>query len=108
MRQIHEGIFEVSDPEKYRELVGKQVIHEESLVRGNRILHLKEIESGRWSYTCEVDSDHPRVNELMTFLPNEFGVNYTLTSLPKITPVETCQKMKKELKAMKSSLERVS
>ena len=108
MRQIHKGIFEVSDPEKYRELVGTQVIHKESLIRGNRILHLEESESGRWSYTCEVDKDHPRVNELMTFLPNEFGVNYTLTSLPKITPVETCQEMKKELDAIKSTLERIA
>ena len=108
MKQIHEGYFIVSDAEKYRELVVSNVIYNESLIRGNKILTLEEQEPGKWAYLCEVEVDHPRVHELMTFLPNDFGVNYTLTSLPKITPVERYEEIKKELKAMKSSLERVS
>ena len=108
MKQIHEGIFIVSDVEKYRELVDTKIIYKESLIRGNKILALEEQEQGKWSYLCEVEVDHPRVHELMTFLPNDFGIKYTLTSLPKITPVERYEEMKKELNAMKSTLEGVA
>lgn len=90
----------VSNPEKYRKLVNQKVIYKESIVRGSKVKKLKEISEGLWYYVCEVDTSNPRIQELMTFLP-ERGIQYTLTTLPVIKPVELHKKIKEELDAIR-------
>ena len=104
MKQIHKGEMTVSNPKKYRQLVATNFIYDESIVRGSKVEKLKEVKEGLWEYICVVDLDNPRVQELMTFLPEKCNIEYTLTSLPDITnldemePLDEAEVKLKEIK----------
>ena len=108
MKQIHKGEMTVSNPKKYRELVTSNVIYNESIIRGSKVEKLIEISEGLWEYICEVDLDNPRVQELMTFLPEKCGIEYTLTSLPDIKnldEINTLDEAEDKLKKIKNILQ---
>ena len=97
MKQLHEGFYTVSDALKYRKLVESRVIFEECLIRGNKLLSLKEVETGKWEYVAELNLSNPRLDELATLLPEKFDINYTLASVPKITPISIKEIAKRAL-----------
>ena len=108
MKQIHKGKIKVSDPKKYRKLVATNFIYNQSIVRGSKVEKLKEVKEGLWEYICVVDLDNPRVQELMTFLPEKCGIEYTLTSLPDIKnldEINTLDEAEVKLKEIKNILQ---
>lgn len=108
MKELHKGSFTVSDRIRYKELVDTGEIYKECLVRGNKLLSLKEVSAGKWEYEAEVDTSNPRVNELATFLIDLYGIDYTLASVPKVTPIQAQKEMLQELDSIKLTLERVA
>ena len=108
MKELHKGSFSVSDHIRYKELVDAGVIYKECLVRGNKLLSLKEVSAGKWEFEAEVDTSNPRVDELATFLIDQHGIYYTLASVPKVIPIQAQEEMLQELESIKSTLGRVA
>tara|TARA_R100000458_G_C8091936_1_gene122248 strand:- start:1 stop:327 length:327 start_codon:yes stop_codon:yes gene_type:complete len=108
MKELHKGSFSVSDHIRYKELVDKGEIYKECLVRGNKLISLKELSAGKWEYEAEIDTSNPRLDELATLLVDLYGIYYTLASVPKVTPIQAQKEMLQELDSIKSTLERVA
>ena len=108
VKELHQGTFTVSDHIRYKELVDSGEIQKECLIRGNKILSLKEVSAGKWKYEAEVDTSNPRIDEITTFLIDQYGIYYTLASVPKVTPIQAQKEMLQELESIKSTLERVA
>ena len=86
MQQIHEGLFKVDPPDKYREIVQSGTIHKECMIRGNELISLTEKNDGVWEYKSIIKIDHPRIDELATLL-DSYGIKYTLRSVPRVTEI---------------------
>ena len=108
MKELHTGSFTVSDHIRFKELVHTEEIYKESLVRGSKLVSLKEVSAGKWEFETVIDTDNPRVDELTTFLIDLYGIHYTHASLPKVTPIQAQKEMLQELESIKSALERVA
>jgi len=85
--ELHEGSFEVNNPEKYRVLVENGSIHKECEERGNTLQSLKEVRTGVWEYAALINTANPRLNEIATLLRDLFQIEYTLASVPRVKPV---------------------
>ncbi len=108
MKELHKGSFTVSDHIRYKELVDTGELQKECLVRGNKLLSLKEVSAGKWKFEAEVDTSNPRIDEIATLLIDLYGIHYTLASVPKVTPIQAQKEMLQELESIKSTLERVA
>ena len=108
MKELHKGFFSVSDHIRYKELVDTGEIYKECLTRGNKLLSLKEVSAGKWEYEAEIDTSNPRLNEIATLLIDQYGIYYTLASVPKVTPIQAQKEMLQELDSIKLTLGRVA
>ena len=108
MKELHKGSFSVSDHIRYKELVDTGELQNECLARGSKLVSLKEVSAGKWEYEAVIDTDNPRLDEITTFLIDQYGIYYTLASVPKVTPIQAQKEMLQELDSIKSTLERVA
>ena len=77
----HSCTFEIVEQDRYREFANSDEQKEMFEECGAQLVSLKETNPGVWEIVVNVDTTHPKVDDLMTITDRK-GFHYVLMQLP--------------------------